>query len=163
MLRRISCVVGLALLMAMLVAVPARGAVCPELDPLAREGNLKQVGGNMDGGQVVDGGDSDGEGTVVLTFVDQDNKDAEVAYQVDTAGVATPIGADIHQGSVGETGRSVVILFQNEPDPSRSGTVMMSKCLAHDIFNQPEDFYVDVHNEDFERGAIRGQLSTSGG
>jgi hypothetical protein len=31
--------------------------------------------------------------------------------------------------------------------------------LAKDILKNPADYYVNVHNEEYEAGALRGQLS----
>jgi hypothetical protein len=129
---------------------------------------VKDVGANMDGQQVVTSsgtsgaGDPDGTGTLVLTFQSQDTKTANVSYTLDTTNVAVPLeGAHIHKAPPGNTGLSVVTLFGFTDQPDRSGTVTMSKCLAHDIFNQPGDFYVDVHNDQYpDQGAIRGQLNS---
>ena len=166
MIRRASYVLGFTLLLVTTFAIPARAAVCEELDPNAREKVKDQVAGNMDGHQVIsssgqpDSGDLNGTGTVLLTLQSQDNQIATVAYEVSTTEVAFPFqGAHIHHAPVGENGRSIDLFgFTNAPD--RSGTVDMSKCLAHDIFNHPADYYVDMHNNEFpDQGAIRGQLT----
>lgn len=165
--RRVAYIPGFAVLCAIAFAVPARAATCPELQ-LSPDSNVKQVGAGLDGKQVVTSsgttgaGDPDGTGTLVLTFLSQDTKNANVSYQIDTTDVAVPLeGAHIHKAAPGKTGLAAVTIFGFTDQPDRSGTVTMSKCLAHDIFNQPADYYVDVHNDEYpDQGAIRGQLAS---
>lgn len=167
MYRRAAYVLGLALLLATVVAVPARGAVCEELQYADVAGPKGQVVANMDGMQVVDSseepgkGDPDGTGTVLLTLQSVVKKEAEVAYQVGTNNIALPLlGAHIHKAPAEERGLSVKQLFGDADQPDQNGTVTMSKCLAHDIFHRPAGYYVDVHNYEYpDHGAVRGQLS----
>jgi CHRD domain len=168
MRRRVFHVLGLALLLVTAIAVPAKGATCSEYY-LSLSDIKGQVAANMDGRQVVSSsgtlgvGDPDGTGTVVLTLQSVVNQNAEVAYQIGTNNIAIPLeGAHIHHAVAGQTGLNVVTLFGFTDQPDRSGVVMMSKCLAHDIFHNPTDFYVDVHNQVYpDQGAIRGQLSNA--
>jgi hypothetical protein len=173
MCRRAFRILGLALLLVTAIAVPAEGAVtsavtCPEFSVPDGEGAIRQVAANMDGQQVVSStgtqgvGDPDGTGTVVLTLQSVYNQQADVAYQIDTTNVAVPLeGAHIHKGAAGQYSMNAsVLLFGYTDQPYRSGVITISKCLAHDIFHRPADFYMDVHNQEYpDQGAIRGQLS----
>ena len=169
MIRRACYVLGFTLLLVTTFAIPARAAVCPELDPSFTDKVRDQVAATMDGHQVIsssgqpNSGDLNGTGTVLLTFQSQDTKIATVAYQVSTTDVAIPFeGAHIHKALAGDNGLSVKDLFGFTNAPDRSGTVTMSKCLAHDIFNHPADYYIDIHNGEFpDQGAIRGQLTSA--
>lgn len=149
---------AISLVLTAVSVAPAHAGTCPEFELLADSNNT--VSANLSGSAVVGGGDPDGSGTVVLT-IDISNKNATISYQLDTTNVATPLeGAHIHVGPVGQTGRSVVTLFTFSDQPDRSGVVSgVSKCLAHDILHRPNDYYVDVHNQEFpDQGAVRGQL-----
>ncbi len=79
-------------------------------------------------------------------------------------------GAHIHEGAVGEFGDVVVPLTPPEAvTPSdeegdevvgfSSGCAEVTREVALDIIQNPEDYYVNVHTSDFPAGAIRGQLS----
>jgi hypothetical protein len=160
-------VLGLGLLLStVLAAGPARASTCDEY--FLGRGDLQppQVAANMTGAQVVSSGqlgagDPDGTGTVVLTFQDVVNKMVSVSYQVDTTNVAIPLeGAHIHRAAPGQIGVSAAPLFGFTDQADRSGVIPMSKCMAHDLFHRPADFYVDVHNFEYpDAGAVRGQLS----
>jgi CHRD domain-containing protein len=168
MYHRVFNVLGIALLLTTTIAVPAEGATCPELDlSFPNSGGKVQVAANMNGQQVVSSsgaqgvGDPDGTGTVLLTLQSVTSKTADVAYQIDTTNIAVPLeGAHIHKAPPGETWVAAITLFGFSDQADRSGVVTMSKCLAHEIFHGPGDFYVDVHNQEYpDQGAVRGQLA----
>ncbi len=60
--------------------------------------------------------------------------------------------ADCPEGSSG----TVVVALQPPSDGKSSGCVVTT--FAQDILENPEEFYVNVHNVDYPGGAIRGQL-----
>jgi hypothetical protein len=171
MCHRAFRILGVALLLVTAIAVPAEGAAtCPEFSFTDGNGAIRQVSAYMNGQQVVSStgaqgvGDPDGTGTLVLTLQSVYNQEASVAYQIDTTNVAVPLeGAHIHKGPAGQTSLNAsVLLFGYTDQPDRSGVVTISKCLAHDIFHRPTDFYVDVHNQEYpDQGAIRGQLTNA--
>ena len=75
-------------------------------------------------------------------------------------GAGDPDGsAHIHEAAAGENGPIVVPL--NPPNASgvSSGCAEVSRELALAIIQDPEAYYVNVHTDDFQSGAIRGQLS----
>lgn len=171
MYRRILFTFGLAVLLATAVAVPAESvAVCPELDFTNGAGGVRnQVSAGLNGQQVVSSsgvlgtGDPDGTGTVLLTLQTVGSKFADVAFQIDTTNIAVPLeGAHIHKAPPGRTWVAAVTLFGYSTDADLSGVVTISKCLAHEIFHGPQDFYVDVHNQEYpDQGALRGQLGSA--
>jgi CHRD domain-containing protein len=171
MYRRVFNILGVATLVVTSIAVPAEGATCAELElssPL--DASVKnQVVANMDGQQVVSSngaqgvGDPDGAGTVVLTLQTVSKQSADIAFQIQTNNIALPLeGAHIHKAPPGMTWVAAVTLFGFSDQSDRSGVVTVSKCLAHEIFHGPADFYVDVHNQEYpDQGAVRGQLSSA--
>lgn len=79
-----------------------------------------------------------------------------IKMQVENIEPAT--AAHIHYGEMGETGPVVVPL----PMPNEDGYV--NDCVDADeevlmaIKDNPSHYYVNVHNEDYPDGALRGQL-----
>ena len=67
--------------------------------------------------------------------------------------------AHIHEGTAEEAGPTVVKLDPPPEDRSSSGCTDVNGALLRDLLQKPQNYYVDVHNEEFPRGAIRGQLS----
>ena len=84
----------------------------------------------------------------------------EVCYELSVEDIMLPaIGAHLHEGDAGENGPIVVELIPPDASGVSSGCEEVSRELALAIIQDPEGYYVNVHTEDFEKGAIRGQLS----
>jgi len=69
--------------------------------------------------------------------------------------IGTPTAAHIHRGAVGVVG-PVRVPFKTPTDGDSAGCVRTT--LAARILNNPQNWYVNVHNAQFPGGAIRGQL-----
>jgi hypothetical protein len=100
-------------------------------------------------------GDSKGNGTVKLTL----NPDkGEVCYDLIVANIQEATAAHIHEGAVGKEGPVKVGL-----DAPKTGTAKGCKnadaALIQAIMQNPANYYVNVHNAEFPKGAVRGQLS----
>ena len=109
--------------------------------------------------EVPDPGDPDGSGRAKVRI--NDNK-GTVCFRLSWEDIAAPTAAHIHEGSKDEAGDIVVTLFQG----ALPGTIKgvngcvgeLSSELLDDIQRNPRQYYVNVHNEDFPAGALRGQL-----
>jgi hypothetical protein len=99
-------------------------------------------------------GDPDGSGTAELTL---NQGQREVCFQISVQDIGAPIAAHIHEAPTGVAGPIVVDFFQGNPRPS--GCVTVDRALIKDIRQNPDEYYVNVHNEEFPDGAVRGQLS----
>ena len=111
----------------------------------------------LDGFQEVDDagnpgqGDLDGFGTAVLMV---DDADLTIDWDFTFGNIDLPlIGAHIHQAPAGVNG-PIVVDFSAQP----SGSDLFDPDLANVLAN-PAGFYVNLHNDPFPAGAIRGQLS----
>ena len=87
--------------------------------------------------------------------------DGTVCYRLKWQGIVEPTAAHIHEGEAEVAGDIVVTLFEGAPvDASRKSDCIggVDSGLLRDIQRHPRKYYVNVHNEEFPAGAIRGQL-----
>jgi hypothetical protein len=114
-------------------------------------------------GQVT--GDPDGRGKAEFTF---DTVEGTVCYELEVEGIAEPVepapglgSAHIHFVATG--GIAVDLEADFEPDKSdefkASGCVEVDSALLQAIVENPEQFYVNIHNVEFPGGALFGPLS----
>ncbi len=116
-------------------------------------------------------GDANGMGEAYVFGVDGD--ETTLCYSLFVSGIQTvPVGdgmaAHIHEGVMGENGPVVAALAGpedgnaadciTEGEEGKFPTGEMG--LAQRILNNPEDFYVNVHNPQYPDGVIRGQLQS---
>lgn len=112
-------------------------------------------------------GDKNGSGSAVVFGIDGDPNTLCYSLIVKKIGAAT--GAHIHEGGPDENGP--VVAFLAPPADKTAGDCLTDGeegkfaegvdgevVTAAEILANPEDYYVNVHNEQFPGGAIRGQL-----
>jgi hypothetical protein len=142
--RRSVAAVVLAVLGALLLALPASG-VSPTggtsgADPLAT------LRAELTGEKEVPGpGDPDGSGTAVLKVFR-----AEVCYTLKVENIEPATAAHIHLGLRNEAGPVVA--------PLERACTQIPRALSLELREHPVRYYVNVHNEEFPNGAVRGQL-----
>jgi hypothetical protein len=101
-------------------------------------------------------GDPDGDG---LAQIDITPADGSVCATWDILGIDPATAAHIHAGAAGVSGAVVVTL----PTPAADGTggdcvSGLDEATLQAIVDDPDAYYVNVHNDAFPDGAIRGQL-----
>ena len=165
--RRLLLSLALAALVALALAGAASAARLDFADHGGRSFSTVLTGeAEVNDEGVPNQGDPDGSGTAIITV---NPGQEEVCWAIETEGIDLPAtGAHIHEGAVGEVGDVVVPLTPPEAvTPSdeddevgfSSGCAEVSREVALDILKNPEDYYVNVHTNEFPAGAIRGQLS----
>ncbi|HSL46218.1 MAG TPA: CHRD domain-containing protein [Anaerolineales bacterium] len=100
-------------------------------------------------------GDLDGIGTAHLAL---NQGQGEICYELTVSGIAPAAAAHIHVGASTTTG-PVVVPLEPPTDGSSSACASVDRELIKAIRQNPENYYVNVHNADFPGGALRGQLS----
>ena len=100
-------------------------------------------------------GDPDGSGTASIRL---NPGQGEVCFELAVSGIAPATAAHIHVGPAGVAGPVVVGLAPPTSGTS-SGCVSADPALIKAIIQNPEQYYVNVHNAEFPAGAVRGQLS----
>jgi hypothetical protein len=148
----------LSLVLAALVALALAGAASAAKLDVADHGG-RPLSTELTGAAEVPPGDLDGSGMATITV---NPGQEEVCWEIEAAGIELPAtAAHIHVGAAGTAPPNNVVVTLSAPDVSgfSSGCTTVDRALALDILKNPEDYYVNVHNEPHPTGAIRGQLS----
>jgi hypothetical protein len=100
-------------------------------------------------------GDPDGTGNATFTL---NQGQGQICYTLEVANIAPATAAHIHIAPAGAPGPVVVPLIPPTSGTS-AGCAAVDKALIKAIRQNPQAYYVNVHNADFPGGAVRGQLS----
>jgi hypothetical protein len=151
LVRRIA--IGLVASAGLLLAsvVPASAVITPGV-PFT----LELTGeAEVDANGVPNQGDLDASGTATLTI---NPGTGQVCWTIVVEGDIQPIfAAHIHVAPATSPGPVVVPL-----NPYSGGCTVVSRELLLAIITDPSSYYVNVHNEEFGAGALRGQLDHPG-
>jgi hypothetical protein len=90
-----------------------------------------------------------------ITIVDATNN---ICSDLDVRNIAPATAAHIHRGAPGVAGRPVVT-FGVPSHGAAEGCVSAPGALAGEMDNNPGAFYVSMHNAEFPKGVVRGQVS----
>ena len=109
----------------------------------------------LSGANEVPPADADGSGTAWVTL---NQGQGEVCFHIEVENIEPALAAHIHVGEAGVNG-GIVVDFE-VPSQGLTGCVNdVAESLIKDIRQNPENYYVNVHNAPFPGGAVRGQLS----
>ena len=101
-------------------------------------------------------GDTDGTGSAQITL---NQGKGQICFELTVSNIAAATAAHIHEGAVGKAGGVVVTLSPPPTNGSSKNCVSATEDLIKKIRQNPENFYVNVHNGEFPNGAVRGQLA----
>ena len=99
-------------------------------------------------------GDPDGSGAAHLTL---NQGQGEICFDISVENIEPATAAHIHVAPSDESG-PVVVNFDVATN-GLSGCVDVDADLIKAIRQNPDAYYVNVHNAEFPGGAVRGQLS----
>ena len=148
-----------ALVVALLTGVGVAAALAAQSETSQqtfRAGFGVLSGGNEIGNDGQTGaGDRNGRGS--FTGIIDGNR---LCFGITVANIGAPVSAHIHDGGKGTNGDIVVTLKAPKAgDPGAShGCTNVSSGLASELRSNPNLFYVNVHNNAFPSGAVRGQI-----
>lgn len=126
------------------------------LASIAADGGRKFATTLTGAAEVPGPGDPDGSGTAMLEL---NPGTGQVCFELTVTGIAPASAAHIHVAPAGVAG-PVVVPLTPPTSGSSSGCVSgVNRDLIKAIIQNPEGYYVNVHNADFPAGALRGQLS----
>ena len=103
--------------------------------------------------QVDSAGDPDGEGFGIVTFTD-----SMAHFFFSTSNIAGATAAHIHMGTSAENGPVKIDTMASFTDGVSVTAVEIEDDLALQVFATPENYYFNIHNDEFPSGAVRGQL-----
>jgi hypothetical protein len=101
-------------------------------------------------------GDPDGAGHATFRVNVGQN---QVCYELSTEKIAAATMAHIHKAPATAAGPPVVTLATPGADGKAKACATADQAVVKDILQNPDAYYVNVHNAEFPAGAIRGQLS----
>jgi hypothetical protein len=123
-------------------------------EPMSEAG--RKLTATLTGATEVPGpGDSDGAGNFSARV---NPGQGQVCYTLTVSQIDIAAAAHIHKGAAGVAG-PVVVTLDAPADGSSEACAAVTRDLAMALIQQPEDYYVNVHNLAFPRGAVRGQLA----
>jgi hypothetical protein len=99
--------------------------------------------------------DPDGFGSAQLRL---NHGQGRICYTLTVGSIDPATAAHIHAAPVGVNG-GVVVPLVAPTTGSSSACASVSRDLVKAIMQNPENYYVNVHNATYPGGAIRGQLS----
>jgi hypothetical protein len=112
----------------------------------------------LNGAEEVPPADPDGTGFAAITLnVGQER----VCWELSVANIAPATAAHIHSAPAGVNG-PIVVPLGPPSSGSSAGCANADPTLIQAIIENPELYYVNVHNAEFQGGAVRGQLSNRG-
>jgi hypothetical protein len=126
----------------------------------AKKKKTFKASANLTGQQEVPPGDPDGTGTADFKLKTKRGKPkGKVCFDVTFQNIGAPFVAHIHPGEAGVNGPPLITLFEDTAFTSpQEGCVKFARKQVKKIGKHPDEYYVNVHNEEFPDGAIRGQL-----
>jgi hypothetical protein len=140
-MRRLTLLAALVLAVVLIVAVPVMAAQRATLE--ASLTGEKEVPGP---------GDKDGRGEADVKVYK-----AKVCYELEVERIKAATAAHIHRGGPNVAG-PVVVELKAPTDGSSEGCKAISRQLSKNLRDNPSHYYVNVHNDPYPDGAIRGQL-----
>lgn len=108
----------------------------------------------LSGANEVPPADPDGTGTAFIII-----SGTTVFYTITVQNIGPPTMQHIHVGAAGVNGPIVINLPGSFVGGVLSGTTTTDLATAAAIAANPAGYYVNVHNDEFPGGAIRGQLA----
>jgi hypothetical protein len=153
--RRLLVALLLAAIVALALAGPAAAAKIGGADQGGRPFSTVLTGeAEVNAAGEPNQGDLDGTGSATITV---NPGQEQLCFELTVTGIAPATLAHVHEGAAGINGPVEVTLVPPTSGFS-SGCTFVSRDLARAIINNPENYYVNVHNTDFPNGALRGQL-----
>jgi hypothetical protein len=100
-------------------------------------------------------GDTKGSGSAEVMFHPDKG---EVCYELKVADIQEATAAHIHEGAAGKDG-PVAVALETPKTGSAKGCKNVDAAVVKAIMANPANYYINIHNAAFPKGALRGQLA----
>ena len=140
-MRKLTLLAALVLTVVLIAAVPVVAAQRATLE--ASLTGEKEVPGP---------GDPNGRGEADVNVYK-----AKVCYELEVERIKPATAAHIHRGGPSVAG-DIVVELKAPTDGTSEGCKAISRQLSKNLREHPSRYYVNVHNDPYPDGAIRGQL-----
>lgn len=97
-----------------------------------------------------------GKGTATVNLYSAQNK---LCYRLSVSGLEKVVGAHIHEGKAGKNGAIVVPLNTPGAKGISLGCATVKPELFRAIARKPANYYINAHTQQYQKGAVRGQLA----
>ena len=136
--------------------VAALGALALAGPATAQDDSGRKLSAALTGGAEVPGpGDDNGAG---LFEARVNPGQGQICYTLTVSNIEDATAAHIHIGGTTEAGPPVLTLDTPGQDDDSEECQDIDRTLATNVIRDPAAYYVNVHNDAFPAGAIRGQL-----
>jgi hypothetical protein len=153
-MRRVVCLLTVAGVFVAMSALAGPAAAQTADDPAMEEQSPTVLTTDLTGEEEVPGpGDPDGSGSAHIVPVSPE----AVCFVLTASGIEPAAQAHIHEAPPGEAG-PIVLPLTPPTNGASGGCSEADPALVGDLRQRPSDFYVNVHNDPYPDGAIRGQL-----
>lgn len=109
---------------------------------------------HLTGAEEVPPGDPDGSGRFQGRAVVGQGR---LCYTLTVEDIEPAVAAHVHVGAAGVNG-PIVVHLEAPATGSSSGCATVDREVLRDIVANPHNYYVNVHNQPYPAGAVRGQL-----
>jgi hypothetical protein len=134
------------------------GAACSQNDgQTASDGQIRLSASLTGANEAPTPGEPDGKGTATVTL---DQAKGQVCYTITVSNLDSVTAAHIHKGAAGVAG-PVAVPLQAPTDGQVDTCAQADSATIQQIAQHPSDYYVNVHDAQFPKGAVRGQLQPS--
>jgi CHRD domain len=129
-------------------------------DAIGAKRKVVKTSAVLNGTNEVPPADPDGTGTADFKLKTKKGKPkGKVCFKVNFQNIGAPFVAHIHPGEAGVNGPPLITLFEDTAFTSpQEGCVKFKRKQIKKIGKHPDRFYINIHNTEFQDGAIRGQL-----
>ena len=145
--KKVLVVAALAVVSVMVLGGPALAGAMLSGTPLTGAQEVNGAG-------VPNQGDPDGSGTATLNLMPRKER---ICYKLTVQDIAAATDAHIHKAPAGQNG-PIIKALRAPTDGDSQGCARLGRRKIMRIKNNPSEYYVNVHNDDFPNGALRGQL-----
>jgi hypothetical protein len=139
----------------LVLAVVATAVVIGTAAPAGADGTHRVLATSLTGAEEVPPADPDGVGVAAFVI---NTSTGRICYVLAVKRIEQATVAHIHKAPAGQNAPPAIDLVAPNRFGFSAACTTVAPAVATDIADNPDQYYVNVHNVPFPGGAIRGQL-----